>query len=69
MRGRAQRRADMAAMKKRVRLYHCFPTIEKQPWNEKRIGKLATTPAPCSCSMCGNRRKHEGPTAKERLER
>lgn len=24
----------------------------------KRIGMIATTPAPCSCDMCGNPRRH-----------
>ena len=30
-------------------------------------GILAKTPQPCSCWMCGNRRKRCGPTRQERL--
>ena len=31
----------------------------------KRIGRLAATPKPCSCPMCGHRRDTDGPSASE----
>jgi hypothetical protein len=31
----------------------------------RRIGIVATTPKPCSCWMCRNRRRDEGPTLQE----
>lgn len=39
-------------------------------WNtaveHKTLGKLAKTPTPCSCWMCGNPRRHSGkPTLQE----
>lgn len=33
----------------------------------RQAGIVLRTPTPCSCWMCGNRRAHEGPTAKERI--
>lgn len=30
------------------------------------LGRMAKTPKPCSCIMCGNRRRHEGTTRQER---
>jgi len=34
--------------------------------DERRLGILVNTPKPCSCFMCRNRRKDEGPTLQER---
>lgn len=34
--------------------------------DDRRVGKRAKTPVPCSCPMCGQRRATEGPTIGER---
>lgn len=33
--------------------------------SDRRVGMFAKTPKMCSCFMCGNRRKHQGPTLQE----
>ena len=59
MRGRAFNRAQTekkkawAAKILESRNYH-------RPMDGVDIGRAATTPAPCSCPMCGNPRKHFG---------
>lgn len=35
------------------------------PKSPRALGKLAHTSTPCSCFMCGNRRKHDGPKRQE----
>ncbi len=34
----------------------------------RHAGKCLRSPASCSCWLCGNRRKHHGPTFQERRE-
>lgn len=36
--------------------------------SDRRIGMFAKTPKMCSCFMCGNQRKHNGPTMQERRQ-
>jgi hypothetical protein len=36
------------------------------PSTARMIGILARTPCKCSCLMCGNERRHAGPTMQER---
>lgn len=31
------------------------------PVTDDYVGKLARTPTPCSCEMCGNRRRYDKP--------
>ena len=33
--------------------------------NPRVVGMVTNTPKPCSCWMCGNKRKSEGPTLQE----
>ena len=53
---RQKRREAMVHMKKRAR-------VVLKKWHGREvtdpvlIGKIATTPCPCSCHMCGNARK------------
>lgn len=53
---RAERRANLDTKKVRVRQHY-------GGWAGKTaetLGKVAVTPTPCSCYMCGNPRKHFG---------
>ena len=31
---------------------------ERQDWFDEALGRIAKTPCPCSCTMCGNPRRH-----------
>lgn len=42
---------------------HWYSRLRSQPHVSKRF---AVTPKPCSCFVCGNRRKVEGPSISER---
>jgi len=60
---RAERRADTAKTRaKRKRL--CKNVFDYEP-TDKALGLLANTAKPCSCWMCRNRRRDEGPPIKE----
>lgn len=37
--------------------------------NKRQLGKVVTTPHPCSCRSCGNQRKWEGETRQEQIAR
>ena len=52
---RALRRHLLARAKRRVAVTHRYAR-----GNARVIGMLARTPAPCSCPMCGNPRRHFG---------
>jgi len=58
---RALRRHHHQRLLKRVQSY-CIA----EGMDARRIRKLAQTRTPCSCEMCGNPRKVEGPTTQER---
>lgn len=61
---KAARRIEAEARMKGRALRRLRPTLESplQPLHpmdaEVAAGKLARTPTPCSCPMCGNPRKH-----------
>lgn len=39
-------------------------------WHDPKVmARFKEQPKMCSCWMCGNRRKHEGETLQERLEK
>lgn len=40
-----------------ARCHHCFPAPCHCKENAGRHGRLAKTPVPCSCVMCGNPRR------------
>lgn len=48
---------------KRNRRHYCGRDLSQDP---RRLGMCIRTPHPCSCLMCGNERKHAGPTLRER---
>lgn len=55
--GRAWRRHDLARVKRaRSHYWTVNPRLENQVC-PARLGKVARTPAPCSCWMCGNPRR------------
>jgi hypothetical protein len=58
---RAQRRHHVARLK-RVCAGWLARDVRESP---RHLGKRVTTPAPCSCWMCGNKRRHEGLTIQE----
>jgi len=62
MRDRALRREYVTKAKTRVRRRR--PDVAGIP---RLVGRLARTPSPCS-TCCGNRRKIEGPTLRERID-
>ncbi len=45
------------------RRFHWGRDLKDEP---KRLSQAVDTPTPCSCLMCGNARKHSGPTMQER---
>lgn len=53
---RAERRANRERMKAKARAI----------WPRHNPGKVADNLAICSCWMCGNARRYEGPTMQER---
>jgi hypothetical protein len=53
---RAQRRADRARIKLKVKDY--YGGVHKD--NPRHIGIMIDTQTPCSCFMCGNPRKYYG---------
>ena len=57
--------AKRSKTRARKLLKHIF-RMEHGLLDDRRIGKRAVTPVPCSCSMCGQRRAFEGPTIGER---
>jgi len=57
MRSIAYRRHTQNLCKNRAKKSNWFRGREMSPL---QIGKLAATPTPCSCSMCGNPRNHYG---------
>jgi hypothetical protein len=62
MKSRAIRRHHMIRLKKKYSKY--YGGYAK---TERQIGRLYQTPTPCSCLMCGNRRKWEGITRQEKI--
>ncbi|MCK5021240.1 MAG: hypothetical protein KAS32_29790 [Candidatus Peribacteraceae bacterium] len=66
MRGRAFRRFQLAKKKKSILMYGCNCSTCRNK-DKRLVGIHARTPKTCSCGMCGNRRKHDGATRKERL--
>jgi hypothetical protein len=58
---RAQRRHHVARLK-RVCAGWLARDVRESP---RHLGKRVTTPVPCSCWMCGNKRRHEGLTIQE----
>ena len=67
MRTRAFRRHHRARLMKKRRLYYVI-SADTPEWVDDpgRLSGLARTAKPCSCWMCGNWRKAEGPTMQER---
>lgn len=61
-RSRAWRRNQLNKRKKQVVHYDTCP-VKTPDW----IGRVATTPKPCSCWMCGNPRKLGELTRQEAL--
>jgi hypothetical protein len=57
-------RRHHAARLKRARRY--FAGLDNRA-DPRRSGMLVNTPAQCSCWMCGNFRRHVGPTRAELL--
>ena len=73
MRGRAIRRHHMERMKQKITkmvrdIWQDRRLIEDESWMtwERRKGIMAKTRQPCSCSMCGHRRRWEGKTFQEK---
>lgn len=58
---RALRRHHVVRLKKARRWYHGTDQWQNPKW----IGKAVHTPQLCSCWMCGNQRKIDGPTVQE----
>lgn len=56
MRTRAYRRQQRHRIKTRVADYYGGHARN----DPRQLGRLATTPTPCSCWMCGNARRHRG---------
>jgi hypothetical protein len=52
---RAVRRHHRARLLKKRRFYHGFDHAQAE--HPASLGRLAKTPRPCSCAMCGNPRK------------
>ena len=50
-------------VRRRIRAQWYYAEMADEP---KMVARLADTRSPCSCLMCGNRRKSEGPTLAER---
>ena len=66
MRGRAYRRHQDWLAKRRA--YNVLDGWGVSDPNPGHVGKVASTHGkPCSCWMCGNARRIEGPTRKELL--
>jgi len=61
-RGRAYRRAQIERLKK-ARAHYWGGNASATP---RLLGMVVSTPCPCSCPMCGHRRKWDGPTVQER---
>jgi hypothetical protein len=59
--GIAQRRAEIARLKKKRQVW----------WGRKLpaelVGRAVDTPKPCSCWMCGNARKYFGDLTRQEL--
>lgn len=56
---RAIRRFNMEKKKNKIKnILKNKPYYDEIKNIDKLIGRLASTPASCSCSMCGNPRKH-----------
>jgi hypothetical protein len=59
---RARRRGDVARAKQKAErhLHATYAVLIPHPKiTERQVGKAASTPARCSCFMCGNRRKYD----------
>ena len=70
-RGRAQRRAESAKRKVRVRRrlnqeHAALRFAYDRSQDPVAVGRRARTPQLCSCLGCGNARRHLGPTRQER---
>lgn len=66
-------RRNALEIRKKKGLRQCKRWSYKKQWITPRvIGRAGTTPVPCSCSMCGNPRRHykgwERLTLQERRE-
>jgi hypothetical protein len=66
-RGRAYRRHHDERIHNRFRIIvtHCWGFDRDIEWIEWAVRKWANTRKPCSCSGCGNQRRHEGPPVRE----
>ncbi len=58
MRSRAYRIHQCKRWKKRVRSYWVCESCNARD-DKRTVGRLARTPKPCSCFMCGNPRRYE----------
>lgn len=58
----AMRRHHRERLKK-DRRFHWGRDLSREP---KYLAVAVDTPTPCSCLMCGNARRHSGPTLQER---
>ena len=67
MKTRDERRHLLERMKKRVAKTHAgWMRHCDEAEKAKHIGRIANTRTPCSCPMCGHKRKWEGATIQER---
>ena len=66
MKDRGIRRHHIERLKRKRSHYHGHYQGMTDP---KSIGFVCTTPAPCSCLLCGNRRRYEGETRQEKFAR
>lgn len=64
---RALRRHQSERIKAKRKVYHTGPRPGQDSRDQaRRLGMVAHTAKPCSCWMCGNARRHNGPTIQER---
>lgn len=61
-----QEKAKKRAREKLVNQWNWTPPDGDFEPDHRQIAMHATTPKLCSCYMCGNRRKHEGPPVSEK---
>jgi hypothetical protein len=62
--GRAERRKDVARLKKNRKTYWGYPRLSyedaprpREPMDERALGKVVQYPASCSCAGCCNSRR------------
>lgn len=61
---RSQRRLDTQRLKDKRKRYW---RMEPEQRTAKQLGRVVQYPAACSCTMCGNERKHFGHRTIEEL--